>query len=306
MNIDPKRNKAPLSNRASSPTLMQRGANFLREKVIVKKKYKIILWKIILTVSGMLSKVFFRRDIVAKTVTNDTLFIDISKKIHWQLFFYNDYEPHIAKFVMRELKEGDLAIDVGTHIGYWTLTFSSLVGDSGKVFGFEAEPTNFEKLERNIQFNKKSNILAHHCAISNYHGRVQFRLSPYNDGGGGVANENANNTDGLDCIDVPCAELDFFLGDIDSQIKLVKIDVEGNELNVLKGMKKIFASSNRPQYLIVEIGHGSKDREEIRKIMSRHYDAYNMNENGLHKVIGNDYKTLEILFTLKGAKLADI
>lgn len=58
---------------------------------------------------------------------------------------YGDFETNIMK---NYIKEGDIVIDVGANIGYFTLLFSKLVGENGKVFAFEPESKNFELLKK--------------------------------------------------------------------------------------------------------------------------------------------------------------
>ena len=68
------------------------------------------------------------------------------------------YNSLDTKIVMNEIKPGNIVIDIGAHIGYYTLIFAELVGDSGKVFSFEPESKNFELLTKNVDVNNFQNV----------------------------------------------------------------------------------------------------------------------------------------------------
>ena len=83
------------------------------------------------------------------------------------------YEPFITAFVKDMIKEGDIVIDIGAHIGYYTLLFSKLVGKTGKVFAFEAHPDNFTLLKQNVETNGYTNVVVENKAVSNYNGKIK-------------------------------------------------------------------------------------------------------------------------------------
>ena len=67
-------------------------------------------------------------------------------------------EPDTVNYFNMAVKPGMTAIDVGAHVGYYTLLFSRLVGEAGEVFAFEPEADNFEMLQRNIALNRPRNV----------------------------------------------------------------------------------------------------------------------------------------------------
>ena len=68
------------------------------------------------------------------------------------------HEKTILNLVKNEIKKGDVVIDIGAHIGYYTVLFAKLVGPKGRVFAFEASPTNFEILKKNVNVNGYQNV----------------------------------------------------------------------------------------------------------------------------------------------------
>ena len=69
------------------------------------------------------------------------------------------HEKIITNLIKKEIHSGDVVLDIGAHIGYYTLQFANLVGSTGKVYAFEPEPKNFELLKKNVQINKHDNVV---------------------------------------------------------------------------------------------------------------------------------------------------
>ena len=93
---------------------------------------------------------------------NDSLFLSSSIR----------HEQTIVNLVKNEIKKGDVVIDIGAHIGYYTVLFAKLVGPKGKVFAFEASPTNFEILKKNVNVNGYQNVTLNNKAVSDKDGKL--------------------------------------------------------------------------------------------------------------------------------------
>lgn len=87
------------------------------------------------------------------------------------------YEPKTTSLFKKVIREGDIVVDVGAHIGYYTLLASRLVGDTGKVYAFEPEPRNYDLLLKNLELNNVKNVVAIKKAVSNKKGTLKFYLS---------------------------------------------------------------------------------------------------------------------------------
>ena len=91
-----------------------------------------------------------------------------------RLSFNGVYEPCETEFVMNEIKKGDVVLDIGANIGYYTLIFARLVGEEGKVFAFEPDPENFALLKKNVEINGYHNVVLVQKAISNKTGKIRL------------------------------------------------------------------------------------------------------------------------------------
>jgi FkbM family methyltransferase len=186
-------------------------------------------------------------------------------KDHYQYFcrigmgdFLPGHEGHIVgRFTP---KEGDTVIDIGAHIGRYTITSSKQVGNTGKVVAIEADPDNFQLLKRNIALNNLTNVLPLNYAVFSTRTRMklyeQSASAKYNSLMLARAAKTKNyvevNADTLDSI--------LKLNEV-NQVNWIKIDVEGAEFEVLKGSTKTLSTENVS--LLIEI-HNIAD--------PRHYD----------------------------------
>jgi FkbM family methyltransferase len=176
-------------------------------------------------------------------------------KDHYQYFcrigmgdFLPGHEGHIVgRFTP---KEGDTVIDIGAHIGRYTITSSKQVGNSGKVVAIEADPDNFQLLKRNIALNNLTNVLPLNYAVFSTRTRMklyeQSASAKYNS----VMLTRAAKTKNY--VEVEADTLDSILKQNGiNQVNWIKIDVEGAEFEVLKGSTKTLSSENVS--LLIEI-----------------------------------------------------
>jgi len=148
-----------------------------------------------------------------------------------------------TKIIREEIHEGDIVIDVGANIGYYTLIFAQLVGSSGKVFAFEPEPKNFEILKKNIEINNYQNIVAEQKIVSDKSGIVKLFIAEHGIVGHRINQEKSSQK----FIEVESIILDNYIKklNLDNKINFIKIDVEGSEPKVLEGTKEIIQKSNQ-------------------------------------------------------------
>jgi len=160
------------------------------------------------------------------------------------------HEELETNFVKSVLKPGDYVLDVGANIGYYTLLFAKIVGNAGKVFGFEPEPLNFNILKKNISINNYHNVVLEKTACSNKKGKTNLFLS-YE--GAQTHRIFRSKRVSKNFISVDVISLDDYFKNqtIMKKISFVKIDVEGAEYDVLMGMKSII-EENKKLHILLE------------------------------------------------------
>jgi len=142
---------------------------------------------------------------------------------------YEEFETEIVKKI---IKKGDVVVDIGANIGYYTLLFAKLVGNDGKVFAFEPEPTNFELLKKNSEINSYKNVTLIKKAVSNKTEKTMLHLSKDNKGSHTLVNTKYD--DGS--IEIESIRFDEYFKKYSGKINFIKIDIEGSEVNAIKSM----------------------------------------------------------------------
>lgn len=149
------------------------------------------------------------------------------------------HEKTIVNLVKNEIKKGDVVIDIGAHIGYYTVLFAKLVGPEGKVFAFEASPTNFEILKKNVAVNGYQNVVLNNKAVSD----KNEKLSLYITGQTSTENFLFKPEKIKNIVEIDSITLDEYFRDFNGQINFLKMDISGAEPRVIKGMDSILCNN---------------------------------------------------------------
>jgi FkbM family methyltransferase len=174
----------------------------------------------------------------------DQLKINLYKKSVFSYSVYKGFEKDETNYLKSTLKEGDIFIDIGSNIGWFSLIASKIVGEKGKVICFEPTPETYARLVENVKLNNLRNIDYRNVGLSDKKGELPFYVS---ENGYDAFNSFAPNQhiESGNTIQIPVSTLDFEIENIDKAlIKLVKIDVEGWEKFVLYGGKDFFVKYN--------------------------------------------------------------
>lgn len=164
--------------------------------------------------------------------------------------YVNGFEPQerLTRHFIRLLQPGDCVIDVGANVGYYTMVAAKLVGAAGCVHAFEASPDIFPWLETNARLNPAARIRVHDQAVTDRCSEIRFFTAAADRTGYSSIRDLHEQTAAV--ATVPTVSLDSILQEL-PPTRLVKIDVEGAELLVLRGMRRLI-ERDRP-FLILEI-----------------------------------------------------
>ncbi len=168
---------------------------------------------------------------VLKTIHGVELLIDpsVDNGVELSLFETGTYEKGTIQLLHKFLKPGSAFLDIGANIGLMSSIASKIVGAEGKVLSVEANPKTIEILQHNLALNHAENVSIFPFALGSEKGNATL-YENWNVNRGGASLLSQDQQEG---IDVPVEKLDdIFEND---KIDLIKIDVEGFELEVLKG-----------------------------------------------------------------------
>lgn len=181
------------------------------------------------------------------------------------------WQRDVSVFIDSVLSAGDVFVDLGANIGYFSVIAAAAVGPSGRVHAFEPEPTNLKLLRANQALNGLGNLVCHQVAIGEKSGRATLYRSRGNLGAHSLLKE-----DGLaDPLEVRLATLDEALAEESGAIRLIKIDLQGADLLALRGMAGLLARQAVKPMIIFEYASQSfvdqdPGLEEFEGFVSRH------------------------------------
>lgn len=169
-----------------------------------------------------------------------------------EAIFRGDFEESEIQFVQKFLRQGDIFLDIGANIGIFSMVACSVVAKEGKVIAIEPTPLTFERLKENMTTNDFQNIEAFQIALSNEKGYKNLNIAP---AGYDAWNSFATifpDSENVTQEEVKVEILDDFLDNFlkNHPITLIKIDVEGWEIPVLSGGKKLLSTEEAPNILV--------------------------------------------------------
>ena len=174
-----------------------------------------------------------------------TLVVDLRQPMCMLPFLRGDIpmEPGTAKLIRWLLKEGDVCVDVGANVGFYASLAAEMVGPTGQVLAFEPMPEALHVLRENAR--RHPQIFVHATAVSDRDGSARLIVAVSGDRSSlrsGYAKKIKREED------VPLTTLDAALTQLD-RLDLVKIDVEGAELDVLRGARQVLQRHQPVVYL---------------------------------------------------------
>lgn len=236
-----------------------------------------------------------------KIFTGDTMNIVVPDNVSTSLFLNGCFEADDTKGLIMSLSEGDTFIDIGAHIGYYSMVASRLVGDSGKVISFEPTPSTFGLLQKNLQ--QKGNVKLENLAVYSVQTNMEF-----NDYGLKYMVFNSFQKARLSDIDLQPNRINVQTTTLDNYCRLnnvnpsfIKIDAESVELHVLQGAVETIRKW-KPKFMI-EVGDfehidAGSSFKIITFLTDLGYDAFEYTNDSFvkHHIIQGHYPTLNLYF----------
>ena len=208
-----------------------------------------------------------------------------------QRFMLNDltagqlYESETSNFIGSILQPGDTFVDIGAHVGYFSMLASQLVGPTGAVYAFEPEISNYSHLLEHIEVNGVSNVRPMHMAVGASPAIAEFFVNADNDGGHALwevgrhpFNERSRQSPVTRKVFVTSLD-HIFEGRDMRTLKAIKIDAEGAEFAILVGARELLRRHRVP-FIVAEINRfglesmGASERQVRETMTALGYETY--------------------------------
>lgn len=228
----------------------------------------------------------------------------IPEGVSTTIYRYGFFEEELTRAFIDILKPGMTFFDVGSHFGYFSLLARELVGPAGAVHAFDPTPSTFEMLRKNV--GHLSNVTTINAAAFSTETTLQFtdfgvEFSAYNSISGGKLTGEQEARAKLHQVNVKAITIDGYIERTGVKPNVMKIDAEGAELEILKGMEKTLTVA-RP-IVTLEVGDvgaakGTKQsRTVVDHILARGYKPFEYkNGNRLPHSVLETYPYTNIVF----------
>lgn len=178
-------------------------------------------------------------------------YLDPVSNFGLRLLKFQEYESDITNIIENVLNENDVFVDLGANEGYFSVLASRKIGSKGVVYSIEPQTRMWEVLNKNINKNHLTNIVVLPYLVSDECKTSDIVLSPnINSGSSSAVKSTRNNFWEVETLDSITLDQLFFHRN--TEIKLIKIDIEGFELFALKGAKKLL-ENHLIKNIIIEV-----------------------------------------------------
>ena len=202
------------------------------------------------------------------------------------IFYYGcPGEANLTNFFINFLKEGDIFIDIGAHLGFYSLLAARLVEETGKVYSFEPTPRTFGFLKKNIL--SVSNVIINQVAVLDEEKFISFadygiKYGAFNSYKDRTSKDLNFLQKSKKIINVKTIILDKYCQENKIEPTFIKIDAEGAEHLILKGMSYIL-NSLRP-LISLEVAGGEEWKENcqesIQVLLDKNYQVFEITSEG--------------------------
>ncbi len=200
-----------------------------------------------------------------------------------------EWEPTVSRTITRILRAGDVFIDIGANIGYFSLLASKVVGPQGLVIAFEPLHENVSCLLDTCSRNRTDNVICLSLALGDACRPVTLHLS-----GDGQVGLTSLRPVGDQTRRVLSSRLDGILDEtLFARVRLIKLDVEGAEMNVVQGMEGLFARGHRP-FVICEVTDAfTRSLGASASMLVQRFASYDYQLFGTHRQSDHIWEALD-------------
>lgn len=190
---------------------------------------------------------------ITRTKYGARLFLDTRDlSVGIPLALDGDYEPQLNPWMIGTLRPGDVAVDVGANIGFYTVHFAARVGAGGHVHAFECNPELLELLRDSIEINYlEKQCTVYPVAVTDYDGDATFSQPSKHLGSGSLLGGQLPNDSWTNLI-VPATTLDSVFTGKEPPVRLLHIDTESSEPLVITG-GRAFIERHRDMIIVLEV-----------------------------------------------------
>lgn len=206
------------------------------------------------------------------------------------IYGLNPKEP-LSNIALQLLRPGDNVLDVGANVGYFSALASMAVGPQGRVLAFEASPSTHQRLQTLVGANAYDNVRTMEVAVADKAGELKFHCGPLDHTGTASLRDLAERTSAV--TRVKAIALDDLLDTL-PPVRLIKIDVEGAEALVLKGMSRLLGRDQ--PYVLTEVtdtflrSMGSGKTDLIQAYQAQGYAPFRIGRTVAPYVDGDEFQ----------------
>ena len=208
-------------------------------------------WRVCRFLARQLRKSYLRshQEPVLAEVAGSRMRLAPGDYVEGQLLFGPQfYEPGEREYVRTHLRRGDCFVDLGSHVGLYTLLASRAVGAGGSVVAVEADPQTHARLVENLRLNELANVKTFQCGVSD---RAEIAMLSVDTGANRGASSFLVAKD--EQVEVECLPLTAILEKAGvSHVHGMKLDIEGLEFRVLKRFFEDGVASLYPDFVLIE------------------------------------------------------
>jgi len=216
----------------------------MQTEIIMYKHFWLQRFRVARYIRRLLAKFASRYKTKFVEIEGRKMFLDEHDSLKLSIY---PYAVEMTNFFKDNIKEGDVVLDLGSHIGYFTCLFAQLVGESGKVFSFEPEPNNFKLLKKNNEVNGYKHVVIEQKAVSNVKSKMKMYIS-----NSPKDHRIYDSDDSRESIEIESVKLDEYFKDFNQKINLVKSNIQGADFAAFQGMKSIIEKSKSNIILALE------------------------------------------------------